>query len=102
MRDMLYVDDLMNFIDKALTNQKKKFGLYNCTYGKSFKIIDIIKAMIKISKKNILITHDLKQPTIPINILVNSSKARDELKWKPKVNLEVGIKRTIEWMKKNY
>jgi nucleoside-diphosphate-sugar epimerase len=102
MRDMLYVDDLMNFIDKALTKQKKKFGLYNCTYGKSFKIIDIIKAMIKISKKNILITHDLKQPTIPINILVNSSKARDELKWKPKVNLEVGIKRTIEWMKKNY
>lgn len=102
MRDMLYIDDLISFIDKALKNQKKKFGLYNCTYGKSFKIKDIIKTMIKISKKNILITHDLKQPTIPINILVNSDKARYELKWIPKINLEVGIKRTLEWMKKNY
>jgi nucleoside-diphosphate-sugar epimerase len=98
MRDMLYVSDLMNFIDKALKNQKNKFGLYNCTYGKSYKIIEIIKKIIKISGKNIQINHDLSKPSIPINILVNSSKAFKELKWKPIVNLDEGIKKTIKWL----
>ena len=101
MRDMLYVSDLMNFIDKAIKNQKNKFGLYNCTFGKSYKIIEIIKKMINISKKNIKITHDLSKPTIPINILVNSSKANKELKWKPKISLDNGIIKTIKWLKKN-
>jgi GDP-L-fucose synthase len=98
MRDMLYVSDLMNFIDKALKNQKNKFGLYNCTYGKSYKIIEIIKKIIKISGKNIKIDHDLSKPSIPINILVNSSKAFKELNWKPIVNLDEGIKKTIKWL----
>ena len=101
MRDMLYVSDLMDFIDKTIKNQKNKFGLYNCTSGKSYKIIDIIKKMIDISDKNIKITHDLSKPTIPINILVNSSKAKRELKWKPKTTLEDGIRKTLEWLKKN-
>jgi GDP-L-fucose synthase len=100
MRDMLYVSDLMNFIDKALKNQKSNFGLYNCTYGKSYKVIEIIKKIIKISKKKIKINHDFLKPTIPVNILVNSSKANNELKWKPKINLENGIKKTIEWLSK--
>ena len=101
MRDMLYVSDLMNFIDKAIKNQKNKFGLYNCTFGKSYKVNEIIKKMIKISNKNIKIAHDLSKPTIPINILVSSAKANKELKWKPKVSLDDGIRRTIEWLKKN-
>jgi GDP-L-fucose synthase len=101
MRDLLYISDLMNFIDKALKNQKNKFGLYNCTYGKSFKVIEIIKKIIEISGKNIKIVNDLSKPTIPVNILVKSSKALKELNWKPTVNLEKGIKKTIEWLKKN-
>ena len=101
MRDLLYISDLMNFIDKALKNQKNKFGLYNCTYGKSFKVIEIIKKIIEISGKNIKIVNDLSKPSIPVNILVKSSKALKELNWKPTVNLEKGIKKTIEWLKKN-
>ena len=101
MRDLLYISDLINFVDKVLKNQKKKFGLYNCTYGKSYKIIDIIKKMIAISGQKIKITKDLSKPTIPINILVNSSKAKKELMWKPKVSLEEGIKKTIKWFLKN-
>ena len=101
MRDMLYVDDLMNFVNKVLKFQKENFKLYNCTYGKSFKIVEIIKKIIKLSNKKIQIYHDLSKPNIPINILVNSSKAEKELKWKPKINLEKGIKKTIKWMNEN-
>jgi len=57
--------------------------------------------MIAISGQKIKITKDLSKPTIPINILVNSSKAKKELMWKPKVSLEEGIKKTIKWFLKN-
>ena len=57
--------------------------------------------MVIISGKKIKITHDLLKPTIPINILVNSSKAKKELMWKPKVNLDEGIRSTIKWFLKN-
>lgn len=100
-RDLLYISDLSNFIDKAIKFQKSKFKIYNCTYGRSFKVIDIIKKMIKHYNKNIKINFDLTKPSIPVNILVDSSKAYKELGWKPKVNIDQGIIKTIKWIKKN-
>lgn len=101
MRDMLHVNDLINFVKKVLNSQTKNFKLYNCTYGKSYKVLEIIKKMIKSSGKKIKIYHDLSKPSIPINILVNSNKAKKELNWKPKISLDSGIKKTIKWMKEN-
>ena len=31
----------------------------------------------------------------------NNKKARNILKWKPQISLELGVKNTIEWLKKN-
>ncbi len=100
-RDLLYISDLTNFVDKTIKYQKAKFRIYNCTYGKSLKLIDIIKKMIKFYNRNIKIEHDLTKPTIPVNILVDSSRAKKELGWKPKVNIEKGIQKTIKWLKIN-
>ena len=100
-RDLLYISDLTNFVDKAIKYQKIKFRIYNCAYGKSFKVIDIIKKIIKIYNPNIIIEHDHTKPSIPVNILVDSSRARKELGWKPKVTMERGIKKTIKWLKIN-
>ena len=98
---MLYISDLTNFVDKAIKLQKAKFKIYNCTYGKSFKVIEIIKKMIKSYNQDIRINYDLTKPSIPVNILVDSSRARKELGWKPKVNIDKGIKKTIKWLKLN-
>ena len=73
-RDLLYISDLTNFIDKVLKFQKAKFKIYNCTYGKSLRVIDVIKKMIRSFQKQIRIQHDLSQPSIPVNILVIQKK----------------------------
>ncbi len=100
-RDLLYVDDLSKFVDKAIMYQKSKFQIFNCTYGKSFKVKDIIKKMILHYNKNIKINHDLSKPSIPVNILVSSKKAKKELSWLPQTSIDEGIKKTILWLKKN-
>ena len=33
-RDLLYIDDLVKFVESAITNQKEKYKLYNCGAGR--------------------------------------------------------------------
>ena len=101
-RDIIYISDLVNFVDKVINNQKNNFRIYNCGYGKGIKIKELIKKIITHSNKNIKISYDLSQPSIYSNIYLNCKLAKEELGWKPKVTIDSGIKKTIRWWKKNY
>ena len=101
-RDLLYVSDLVNFIQKAITRQKNYYELFNVGFGKDYSVIEVVKKIIKISGSKPKIEHDLAKPNIPTYLSLNCSKANKKLGWKPKVSLEQGIKKTIIWYKKNY
>ena len=97
-RDYLHVDDFTNFVDLLIKKQKNNFEIFNCTYGKSFKIIDILNKILKISTQNKKI-EKIKGKNINVDILVNSKKALRLLNWYPKVSIDDGLKQTIEWYK---
>ena len=101
-RDFLYIDDFLNFINSVIKKQRSKFVIYNCSYGKSFKIKKILEKIIKISnyKKKIIYNNNAKN--INVNILVNSNKAKKELSWFPKIKIDNGLTKAIEWYKKKY
>lgn len=101
-RDFLFVDDLINFIDLAINKQKSFFELVNVSYGKSISIKELVKNIIKISNKKIDIIYNKSKPNIKTNISLSNRIVRKKFKWKPKTNIEIGIKKTIEWYKKNY
>ena len=46
-RDLLYVSDLVRFVDLAIKNQKNKFELYNVGLGKLISINDLVRKIIK-------------------------------------------------------
>lgn len=100
-RDLLHVDDLMNFLDLALKNQKSSFELYNVGLGKDISINELVEKMINISGKEIQITHNLSKPTIKTSLFLNCEKAKNELGWVPTIDLEEGIQKTISWYKEN-
>lgn len=100
-RDLLYVDDLVKFVDLAIKKQKNKFELFNCGIEKAISILDLVKKIIKHSGKDIKIKHDLTKPNIPTYLSVNCSKAKKQLGWKPKTSLDKGIIKTINWWKQN-
>tara|TARA_B100001123_G_scaffold450868_1_gene624577 strand:+ start:3755 stop:4714 length:960 start_codon:yes stop_codon:yes gene_type:complete len=101
-RDLLYVDDVVGFIHKAINSQKSQYELYNVGYGESFSVKEIVKKIIKISNKNVTIKHDLTKPSINTKLALISTKAKEELGWHPMTSLEEGIQKTIEWYKKSY
>ena len=100
-RDYLYIEDFIRMVKNIVFKQKDKFEIFNCTYGKSYKIKDVLKKMIEISKTNKEIKH-VKGKNLNINILVSSVKAKKKLGWYPKTKLNVGIRKTLSWYKNYY
>ena len=101
-RDFLYVGDLINFIHMAIKKQKTFFELVNVSYGNSISIRELVEKIIKVSNKKINIIFNKNKPNIKTNISLSNKLVKRKFNWKPKTNIEIGIKKTIDWYKKNY
>ena len=100
-RDLLHVDDLVAFVDCAITKQKGNYELFNVGLGEATKIIDLIKKIISHSGKELDIEHDLSKPTIPTSLFLDCTKAEELLGWTPQISIEKGIQKTLKWYKEN-
>tara|TARA_R100000234_G_scaffold103236_1_gene72658 strand:+ start:1491 stop:2435 length:945 start_codon:yes stop_codon:yes gene_type:complete len=100
-RDLLYVEDLINFIDLSLNKQEKYFELFNVGLGQGIKIKDLVKKVIQCSGKQLKITHDLTKPTLPTSLFLDCQKAKEILGWQPSHSLEEGLTKTIQWYREN-
>lgn len=100
-RDLLYVSDLVDFVEVILSCQKVPFELINIGSGSAISIKNLVKKIIKASGKKIKIEFDTSKPTIKFSLSLNCGKAKKVYNWKPKVTLEEGIKKTINWYKEN-
>ena len=101
IRDFLYAEDLVNFIKLAIARQKAQYEIYNCGSGVPIKVKDLVKKIIYISGKKITISYNKAKPSIPFNMYLNISKATKDLGWAPKTNIDLGIKKTIDWWYEN-
>ena len=100
-RDLLYVSDLVDFIKLAIKKQKTPFGLFNVGFGSSIKISDLVKKIINLSGNNILVKNDPSKPTIKTQLALDYGKAKRLLGWEPKVSLDEGILKTMDWHRSN-
>jgi nucleoside-diphosphate-sugar epimerase len=100
-RDLLYVEDFLNFIDLAIEKQNTPYELVNVGLGRGIKIKDLVQKIIDASKKDLKIVHDLSKPTVPTSLFLNCEKAKSVFGWEPRHTLEEGIEKTIDWYSKN-
>jgi nucleoside-diphosphate-sugar epimerase len=98
-RDLLYVSDLVKFVELAIAKQKNPFELYNVGYGSSISIKDLVNKIIDCSNKQLIAEHDLSKPSNKTALCLDCEKAKEELDWEPRISLEEGIQKTIEWYK---
>lgn len=97
-RDFVHVSDVVDALVTAGTSESANGKTYNIGFGKTISIIDLAKMMLKIlnlQDKTVVTTTNVSWQG-DINIIwFNNSKAKKELKWNPKVNLEDSIKDII-------
>ena len=100
-RDLLYVSDLVDFIDHALNKQTTPYELFNVGIGEGIRIKDLISKIIHYSGRDLEIVHDLSKPSLPTSLFLDCSRAEELLDWKPKHTLDNGIIKTLNWYKDN-
>lgn len=100
-RDLLYIDDLVYFVEKAISKQQSNFGLYNCGFGKAISIKDLVHKIVEYSGKKLTIEHDISQPTIKTSLFLDTTQAKETLDWEPTISLDEGIRRTLVWWQEN-
>ena len=96
-RDVIYIDDLIEFLSLCIKNQKNPYELFNCGAGQAFPILDLAKTVMKIQSKDLNIKLDETKPDIPTTVILNCDKAKEILGWEPKTSLEEGLSRTCDW-----
>jgi GDP-L-fucose synthase len=101
-RDIIYVEDVVTLVDKIIEKQITPFERFNCGQGKAYSVSDIVNLVQKSVGKNLKITYNTSKPNIPTTVILDCEKAKKLLGWEPKVSIEEGLKRTVEWYKQNY
>jgi len=97
-RDFVFVKDVARANLKAL-EKKTKDKIINIGTGQQTSILKLFETIKKILKSKINAQH---RPAIPGEVrdtYLDISRARKELGWQPKYNLEQGLKETIAWQK---
>ena len=103
VRDYLYVGDAVNayyLTMKALISKKNNLRIYNVGSKYNLNVLEMTKKVSKFidnKKINLKILNSSKNE-IAFQKL-NYKKIIRELKWSQKVNLDIGLKKTVEWYK---
>ena len=101
-RDLLHVDDLMNFVFRSIGSQKKKFNIYNVGSSKNISIKNLAEKIIRHSGKKVDIKFDLSKKSLNNSVKINIAKSKKDIGWVPKISIDSGIKKTINWYKHNF
>lgn len=100
IKDFIYVEDLVEGLILAM-EKVNQFDQINIGGGKPITIRQVLKAIIKADDfRDPKIIFNSSRPTmIPIR-LININKAKKILHFTPKTSLKIGIKKTVEWFKR--
>ena len=101
IRDWIFVDDHNAGVEAII--KKGKIGETYCLGGNSeMTNLDLAKKILELMGKNEeMIEYVKDRPGHDLRYAIDYSKAKNELKWEPKINFNDGLRKTIEWYKKN-
>jgi UDP-glucuronate decarboxylase len=96
-RSFQYIDDL---IDAMIIMMNSSFlGPFNIGNPCEFSILELAEKIIKLTNSSSKLVHLTLPSDDPIKRKPNIELAKEYLKWSPKVELENGLLRTIEYFK---
>ena len=98
-RSFCYIDDLVTGLQKMMDSSKENIGPLNLGNPTELKIIDLAKKIIKLTNsKSKIINKELPMDD-PIRRKPDISEAKKILDWHPKIDIDDGLKETIQYFK---
>jgi len=101
IRDWIFVEDCCAGIATIL-NSGKSGGVYNVGGECEKRNLYLVKMILKACGKDESYIKFVKdRPGHDYRYALDNTRIKKELGWVPKVNIETGLERTVEWYKKN-
>jgi UDP-glucuronate 4-epimerase len=100
-RDFTYIEDIVNGIILAL-EKEYPYEIFNLARGEEIELMDFIKTIEKVTKKDAKINF---MPLQDGDVLLTSGDityAKEKLRYNPKVSIEEGMKKMVEWYEEHY
>ena len=99
-RDFTYIDDVVDAILKILKSKKTNGEIINIGSGKPVRVRTLIKKICLIVGAGKPVFGKVKmRKDETMSLYPNIYKAKKILEWKPKISLNVGLRRTIKYYK---
>jgi len=100
VRDLLHVSDLIRLFEIAL-NHGNPYDVFNAGSGYPVSVRELVEKINSISGRNLPVDYDLSRPSIDTKIILDITKAKEILGWQPQIDIDEGIRQTIDWHLKN-
>jgi UDP-glucuronate decarboxylase len=98
-RSFCYVDDLTEGLIRMMNSPDSFVGPVNLGRPEEFTILQLAEVIIKLcASKSKVIFEPLPQDD-PLQRRPDITLAREQLQWQPNINLEQGLKKTIEYFR---
>jgi CDP-paratose 2-epimerase len=104
VRDILYVDDLLDSYDQAIKNIDTAAGqIYNIGGGpkNQISLLQFLELLGELIGKNIPHASSTTRPGDQPIYVSDITRAEKELGWKPQTNYKDGIKKLYDWVVEN-
>jgi nucleoside-diphosphate-sugar epimerase len=101
-RDLTYVSDAVDAFLKVGISKKTIQKVINFGTGKHQKIIFLAKQIKKLSNSRSKIIHIPERKAEVNRLTCNSNLCKRLTGWHPKIDIITGLKKNIEWAKKNW
>ncbi len=103
LRDVLYVDDLVEAYEKAFQNIDAISGnAYNIGGGKNqLSLIELLSNLEILKEKEIDFMYDVERPGDQKVFVSDIRKAYEDFGWVPKTSPEEGVRKMYNWIEEN-
>jgi len=102
LKDFLYIDDCIDGLMLAM-EKLEEFEPINVASGIPVTIRDVLTQILKSADYDDAdVQYDSSKPTMIPKRMIDISLAKEKLGFKPKVSLQEGIHKTVQWYKEYY
>lgn len=98
-RSFCFVDDLIDGIYRMMNNSDGFIGPVNLGNPNEFTILELAEKVIQLTGSSSKIVHKPLPPDDPTQRRPSIDLARQKLDWNPTIQLEEGLRRTIDYFK---
>ncbi|GAW93298.1 NAD-dependent epimerase/dehydratase family protein [Calderihabitans maritimus] len=100
-RTYTYVSDLVKAVLLALERNKAVGEIFNISGDRCISVRELAAQVIRVTGSGVGILVDPGAETDTRRLWIDNRKAREVLGFRPEVNLEEGLRRTYDWLRRN-